>query len=308
MEEKTKNIVLNEIETIVKYLIEQSNNNKINKGKLSFIETPKDSISQLLNETINNENKDLGIPNKISFEHKQKFNTISENQCHYFTKETSKESIFEKNNVNSNRNKNDDNGKIKEKIIGDFFLECDNNYIKDIRRKHLNYFKKIYDEMLKEWKNVKVFHLFNKKLISYYFITFCLRNEFELFINSWNNKDINKFFINQIYLFISVLYLNENCFLNKTEMRNFLNAFEYSLQNFQMLNLFTENDKINDKDKLTFKTKNKIILSLFQTVNTFKLEYFHDIFKLLDCIKKNESLLKIIKDIEQKSKSIQEYD
>ena len=45
MEEKTKNIVLNEIETIVKYLIEQSNNNKINKGKLSFIETPKDSLS-----------------------------------------------------------------------------------------------------------------------------------------------------------------------------------------------------------------------------------------------------------------------
>ena len=59
MEEKTKNIVLNEIETIVKYLIEQSNNNKINKGKLSFIETPKDSLSQLLNESINNENKIL---------------------------------------------------------------------------------------------------------------------------------------------------------------------------------------------------------------------------------------------------------
>ena len=70
--------------------------------------------------------------------------------------------------------------------------------------------------MLKEWKNVKVFHLFNKKLISYYFITFCLRNEFELFINSWNNKDINKFFINQIYLFISILFLDEHCFLNKT--------------------------------------------------------------------------------------------
>ena len=162
--------------------------------------------------------------------------------------------------------------------------------------------------MLKEWKNVKVFHLFNKKLISYYFIKFCLRNEFELFINSWNNKDINKFFINQIYLFISILFLDEHCFLNKTTMRNFLNAFEYSLQNFQMLNLFTENDKINDKDKLTFKTKNKIILSLFQIVNTSKLEYFQDIFKLLHCIKHNESLLKIIKDIEEKSKSIQEYD
>ena len=97
MEEKAKNTVSNEIETMVKYLVEQSNNNKLNKGKLSFIETPKDSLSQLLNETINNENKDLEIPNKISFEHKQKFNTISENQCHYFTKETSKESIFEKN-------------------------------------------------------------------------------------------------------------------------------------------------------------------------------------------------------------------
>ena len=61
---------------------------------------------------------------------------------------------------------------------------------------------------------------------------------------------------------------------------------------------------------LRFKNQDNLIASpiLFQTVNTFKLEYFHDIFKLLDCIKKNESLLKIIKDIEQKSKSIQEYD
>ena len=59
MEEKTKNTVSNEIDIMVKYLDEQSNNNKINKGKLSFIETPKDSLSQLLNESINNENKIL---------------------------------------------------------------------------------------------------------------------------------------------------------------------------------------------------------------------------------------------------------
>ena len=49
---------------------------------------------------------------------------------------------------------------------------------------------------------------------------------------------------------------------------------------FKIFNLLTENDIINDKDKFTFKTKNKIILSLFQIVNTSKLEYFHDIFKL----------------------------
>ncbi len=59
MEEKTKNTVSNEIDIMVKYLVEQSNNNKINKGKLSFIETPKDSLSQFLNESINNENKIL---------------------------------------------------------------------------------------------------------------------------------------------------------------------------------------------------------------------------------------------------------
>jgi hypothetical protein len=45
MEEKTKNTVSNEIDIMVKYLDEQSNNNKINKGKLSFIETPKDTLS-----------------------------------------------------------------------------------------------------------------------------------------------------------------------------------------------------------------------------------------------------------------------
>ena len=45
MEEKTKNTVSNEIDIMVKYLVEQSNNNKINKGKLSFIEIPKDTLS-----------------------------------------------------------------------------------------------------------------------------------------------------------------------------------------------------------------------------------------------------------------------
>jgi hypothetical protein len=162
--------------------------------------------------------------------------------------------------------------------------------------------------MLKEWKNVKVFHLFNKKLISYYFISFCFQKEFEIFINIWNNKDIINFFILQIYLFTSVLFLEDNSFSNKILIRNFLNAFEYSFQNFHILININEIDNINEKDRLNFQTKNKIIKSIIETINYSIPEKFNNINNLLKFIKNNETFLKIMKNIEQKSKLITKDD
>ena len=277
---------------------EKKNIRKTNKKKVIFTQKAKDNLNNVFLDSLNNEIKNLEKKDKSMFKNAQKYKTLNENPCHY-TKETSKESVFDKG-------KNED-AKIKEKSC-ELFFEYDIDYIKDIKKKHLNYFKKIFNEMLKEWSNTNTFHLFNKKLISYYFITFCFQKEFEIFINIWNNKDIINFFILQIYLFTSVLFLEDNSFSNKILIRNFLNAFEYSFQNFHILININEIDNINEKDKLNFQIKNKIIKSIIETINYSIPEKFNNINNLLKFIKNNETFLKIMKNIEQKSKLITKDD
>lgn len=277
---------------------EKKNIRKTNKKKIIFTQKAKDNLNNVFLDSLNNEIKNLEIKDKSKFKNAQKYKTLNENPCHY-TKETSKESVFDKG-------KNED-AKIKEKSC-ELFFEYDIDYIKDIKKKHLNYFKKIFNEMLKEWSNTNTFHLFNKKLISYYFITFCFRKEFEIFISIWNNKDIINFFILQIYLFTSILLLKDNSFENKIMTRNYLNAFEYSFQNFQLLTYFNQIDIINEKDKLNFHIKNKIIKSIVDTFNYFISEKFNNIIDLLNFKKDNKNLSQIIKSIEEKSKLISKDD
>ena len=202
----SKNVKINE-----KLFDEKNNNSKINQRKVFFIQNSKDNLNKVSLDSFSNETKDLEKKDKTLLKNYQKFNTLNENPCHY-TKETSKESIFDKGK---------DEEKIKEKNCDALFVEYNINYIKDLKNKYLNYFEKIYKEMLKEWNNKNTFHLFNKKLISYYFITFCFRKEFEIFISIWNNNDIINFFILQIYLFTSILLLKDNSFENKIMTRNY---------------------------------------------------------------------------------------
>ena len=115
-------------------------------------------------------------------------------------------------------------------------------------------------------------------------------------------------YIKKIYLFTSVLFLEDNSFSNKILIRNFLNAFEYSFQNFHILININEIDNINEKDKLNFQIKNKIIKSIIETINYSIPEKFNNINNLLKFIKNNETFLKIMKNIEQKSKLITKDD
>jgi hypothetical protein len=90
-------------------------------------------------------------------------------------------------------------------------------------------------------------------------------------------------------------------------MRNFLNSFEYSFQNFQILIAFSQKG-IDNKEFMNFKTRNKIIKSLVQTLNFQNLGLYDDITNLLEYIKKNESLTQILKNLEEQSQTIQNED
>ena len=300
MKESSKNFISKEIESMAKYLIEHRNYKKINENNINQIQTPKDSFSLLLYE-LNENNNNLENKNKIN----------GKNKDNSKTKATSKESFIEKNIVKNEyclKNKFEGTGKLKEKIISDSYIEIEeDDYEEEIKTKHFNYFKIIYAEILKEWKSTNSYNLLTKQILSYYFISYCFKSEFEIFINIWNNDEIDKFFIYQIYLFISVLYLEENSYENKMTMRNFLNSFEYSFQNFQILIAFSQKG-IDNKEFMNFKTRNKIIKSLVQTLNFQNLGLYDDITNLLEYIKKNESLTQILKNLEEQSQTIQNED
>ena len=300
MKESSNNFISKEIESMAKYLIEHKNYKKINENNVNQIQTPKDSFSLLLYELTENNN---------NLENKNKIN--GKNKDNLKTKATSKESFIEKNMVKNEycfKNKFEGSGKLKEKIISDSYIEIEeDDYEDEIKTKHFNYFKIIYTEILKEWKNINSYNLLTKQILSYYFISYCFRSEFEIFINIWNNDEIDKFFIYQIYLFISVLYLEENSYENKMTMRNFLNGFEYSFLNFQILLSFSQKG-IENKEFMNFKTRNKIIKSLVQTLNSQNFGLFDDITNLLEYIKKNETLNQILKNLEEQSQKIQNED
>ena len=307
MNENTKISVSKEIESMAKYLIDQKINKNKNQKKINNIQTPKDSLSVLLYELNDN---DKEIKKNINSVKKPKIKT-KEN---YKTKETSKESLMDKNinkeiikNEYCVKHKFESTGKLKEKIISDSLLEIEDDYEEEIKEKFFNYFKIIYTEILKEWKNQNEFNLLAKQLLSYYYIGFCFKNEFEIFVNIFNNDEIDKFFIYQIYLFISVLYLEEKNYLNKITVRNFTISFEYSFQNFQIL-ISSPNNKIEDKDFNIFKSRNKIIKSIVQTLNFQNFNLFDDIKNLLEYLKKNETLTQILNNLEEKSQMIQNED
>ena len=300
MKESSNNFISKEIESMAKYLIEHRNYKKINENNINQIQTPKDSFSLLLYE-LNENNNNLENKNKIN----------GKNKDNLKTKATSKESFIEKNMIKNEyclKNKFEGTGKLKEKIISDSYIEIEeDDYEEEIKTKHFNYFKIIYTEILKEWKNTNSYNLLTKQILSYYFISYCFKSEFEIFINIWNNDEIDKFFIYQIYLFIAVLYLEENSYENKMKMRNFLNSFEYSFQNFQILISFSQKG-IDNKEFMNFKTRNKIIKSLVQTLNSQNLSLYDDITNLLEYMKKNETLTQILKNLEEQSQTIQNED
>ncbi len=109
---------------------EKKNIRKTNKKKVIFTQKAKDNLNNVFLDSLNNEIKNLEKKDKSMFKNAQKYKTLNENSCHY-TKETSKESVFEKG-------KNED-AKIKEKSC-ELFFEYDIDYIKDIKKKTFKLF------------------------------------------------------------------------------------------------------------------------------------------------------------------------
>ena len=308
-------------------------------------ETPKNSLSMKYNDILYNNfhyssSKDL--ENRIiKYKKHLKSNSTQQvnknlNKLNSVNNTPNASLITENTSINinnkiyeANKQKIYETGKLEEKFLSDSDIEEDEKNenikkksIESINDENLNQIENLYKEMIIEWKNIKINNdkfnesLLKKKVLAYDYIQFLFSEDIEIILNSnLNNFEINKFFLYQIYIFLSSIF-NSN---SKDEFiyRAFLNIFTYSKQNYEILmnNIKSKLSGFVDiKEQESFKRKNKIIRSIITTIPSNFPEYSlinkyyerekkngNEILKIISILKKNKNLLNTLELIEKEA-------
>ena len=154
-----------------------------------------------------------------------------------------------------------------------------------INNEILNQTNLIYDELKKLFLNIQKINISNNivdkdnnkkdiyfkcKVLAYDYFQFLFGEEICKIITLFNYcLDIGKFIIYQVYLFLSIIYLDENKKLDNTIEISFKTIIIYSSQNYNnILNLIKNPQYINETKSINEITmKNKIIISLLKLIN-----------------------------------------
>ena len=103
-----------------------------------------------------------------------------------------------------------------------------------------------------------------------YYTMFLFGEEIHKIIKLFNYcLDVGKFIIYQIYLFLSLIYLNEDLPMKNNIEMSFRTLILYSSQNFQILLNLIRNPNLSSEPKIikSIKIKNKIIISVLKLIN-----------------------------------------
>ena len=155
--------------------------------------------------------------------------------------------------------------------------------------------------------------ILNIKIFTYDYIQFIFNDDLKLIIENYKNiLEIMKFFFYQIYLFLSILYVDSNKF-EKLSL-SYMNIINYSHQNFILIKQLLKLNKKEDKDIISLKKKNKIIESFLSMINPNlpskkELETYlknesnneNRIIKIIYALKNNSNLSNTLKNIEYKT-------
>ena len=149
----------------------------------------------------------------------------------------------------------------------------------------LNQTKMIYEELIKLFINLQKINnsnnnidkdnnkkeiYFKCKVLAYDYIQFLFGEDIQKIIRLFNYcLDIGKFIIYQIYLFLSIIYLENNKKIDSTIEISFKMILLYSSQNFNnILNLIMNPQSSSEPKKINGITlKNKIIISILKLIN-----------------------------------------
>ena len=145
----------------------------------------------------------------------------------------------------------------------------------------LNQTNLIYEELKKQFYNIQKLNLneneknrkdlyFKCKVLAYDYMQFLFGDDIKRIIKLFNYcLEIGKFFIYQIYLFLSIIYIDDNKKLDNSIEMSYKTILLYSSQNFNTLLNLIQNPQYSSEPKkmIGIKTKNKIIISVLKLIN-----------------------------------------
>ena len=184
------------------------------------------------------------------------------------------ESIENLNNLNEIKNENELEQQIKDILLNKINLE-QLKELKNIYEQMINIFNNI-NHTAKNENNSNINNNFGEeddylnklKILSFHYIKALLSDNLENITKLfYDSVEINKFILYQIYLFLSLIYLNENK-LNEYLLLSYKTIILYSSKNFDnIFNIindfsFFSDEKVNQNMILL----NKIIISILKTL------------------------------------------
>ena len=173
-------------------------------------------------------------------------------------------------NESDKENKEDNNGMKKIK---------NENLIKEINKEEINELKEIYNDLFILFNDIKFDDLvLNKnknednikklKILAFHYIKILLNDNIKKLVELfYDSIEINKFFLYQIYLILSIVYLSLEK-LNEYLILSYKTILLYSLQNFEIISQILEQYSIFEEEKINknILILNKIIISLLKTL------------------------------------------
>lgn len=357
-----KNLLKLKIENIAQNLFNNNQNynndlkEETNINQLSSDEsTIKDSLSEFeeISKSIHHFNHKNNRNKSNQFFKYSKHASIQsdKNQSSLCTKMTS---LTEYNSINGTFENNTNSDMYKQNYIKNKSIpniehrSCqdlkENEEIAKINKVNIykiNNLKNIYLDLLELFNSSKILEQKSEKqnkeiideikLLSFKYISLLFSEDMELLINMFNNfTEIHKYFVIEIYFFITIIYLfDEKILSNNYLLISYKSSIFYSVLNFDniMSILNTSFSSIDDKLINNIKSINKILLPMLKIINinipsnsqikefisplnhknnNTNMSHMSGIFKLISSLKKNENLrtqLNNLSELEQKLKA-----
>ena len=241
--------------------------------------------SQIEDENINN-NNDIN-------------NLLKNNENIYNDNQEQNKNIFKKNSSNSSF----------------FLLESifDNSIIDENSLDVYNKILMIYKDLMNDFSNNNIKEKkehFKSQILSCDYFKFVFNDKIFIFIKYFNcSIDVIKFFIYQIFIFWSILYIDENKEFNECSEMAYRTIFLYSSQNYELLlNLIKKvANPSESKNIKSIISRNKIIFSILKTLLPIKFSKYNTVnnFNNIDSnsYSNKDISFYILEEIERQTKS-----
>ena len=270
MSKFNSNFVKSKIESIAK---NPQNRNRLNSNDLTISsKTLKDSFSYL------EEFKD-SLKNNSNLNIKKSETNYTKNNLNLNLHKNNISSLLTKNSSDNLNNLNIINETFKEKISNNKMLY--DNIIKEINISELSELKEIYNDLFILFNDIKINQtgkdkdkakndddIQKIKILALHFIQILLNDNIKKLLQIFfDSNEINKFFLYQIYLILSIIYFDEKK-LSEYLLLSYKTILLYSLQNFEIISQILEKFSLSQEDKINKNIfiLNKIIISLLKTL------------------------------------------